>query len=249
MKNIIFAVALLLGGTFLYAQTPAPTDNTATPQQEMVPVFDNQVLIPKEYSKEVIEVKQLDNFDAAEEWAVNMPREQGLVQKKKIVAKAKMDDSASQYCLGMKCKPYLRGYNWIEFKPPQPVLIPGTTKAISLLVMGRNLRHNLVAWVQDYLGVDYRIVMGPMNFEGWRRVATRIPSYVKQYSRYIPSYRPLKLTKFVVEFDADEFPESYYLYVDRFEAAVDTFKATTDDELLDEMGHEKWDLQTAITNK
>lgn len=220
-----------------------PMGLSAQNNQDTVTVFDN-IVLPKEHSKQDIQVKTIDNFELAEEWTSMMPREQGIALRKKITGKAKSDTSASQYCIGVKFITYTRGFNWVEIKPPSPILIPGTTKAIAVTVAGRNLRHNLVAWVQDYRGIEYRIELGNINFKGWQRVAAPIPAYVKQYSRYVPEYRPLKLTKLVLEFDPDEMPGDYYIYLDNFEAAVDLYKPAYDgDDLLDDVGTEKWEKE------
>jgi hypothetical protein len=251
MKKIIIVLFSMIAAWAVTAgaQTAAaPAATTTASADNTISVWNGAVTINKDYSKMDIQTKVLDNFDLVEEWAVNMPREQGLVQKKKVTAKAKIDDSQSQFCLGIKSISFLRGFNWIEVKPPQPIEIPGTAKALSILAFGENYRHRLIAWVKDWQGIEYRIDMGSLNFKGWQRMAVPIPPYVKQYSRYVPSYRPVKLTKFVIEFDPDEFSGNYYLYLDRFEVAVDVYKAPYDgDDMMDQYGIERWE-NTGLTS-
>ena len=239
----LFSVAML--PVALFAQATPAAGTPAVSDAETITVFDT-IVLPKEYSKEDVQTTTIDNFDMSEEWTVLMPREQGVALKKKITAKTKMDTTASTYCLGVKFTTYCRGFNWIEIKPPSPIFVPGTTKAIALSVAGRNLRHKLVAWVEDYQGVEYRIEMGSMNFKGWQRIAAPIPAHVKQYTRYVPEYRPLKLVKFVIEFDPDEMPGDYYIYVDNFEAAADMYEVAYDgDELIDKKSKvEKWEIES-----
>ncbi len=238
----VMIVAMLPVAVFSQNTTAAPATTAA--DAETITVFDT-IILPKEYSKEDVQTTTIDNFDLGDEWSVLMPREQGIALKKKITGKTKTDTTSSTYCLGVKFITYCRGFNWIEIKPPSPIFIPGTTKAIALSVAGRNLRHKLIAWVADYLGTQYRIEMGSMNFKGWQRIAAPIPTFVKQYTRYVPEYRPLHLIKFVIEFDPDEMVGDYYLYIDNFEAAADMYEQTYDgDELIDKKSkQEKWDLE------
>lgn len=235
---------LVLISSVVFAQQPAQ-QQTGT-EQEKIRIFDD-LLIPREYSKEDVQplVLQPENWD---QWSVLMPIDQGLALKKQITAKAKIDDSPdSKYCLGIKCVSFVRGFNWVELKPPSPIRMPENTKAISALIMGRNFRHKICAWVRDDWGQEYRIEMGTLNYKGWKRVATIIPSHVKTYSRYVPEYRSLWLTKFVIEFDPEEYPGeeyAFYLYIDRFEVARDVYKDTSyEDLLLDEYGQEQFDRE------
>ena len=256
MKKFLFSLLLVVVMAVTVnaqnqSQSQSQSQSSAQSSQDYITVFDD-LSIPREYSKEDVQTIVLDNFDLAEDWSVSIPREQGIVMRKKVAAKSKLDDSSSQYCLGIKAISFIRGFNWVEIKPAQPVLINGRSKALSVLAVGRNFRHKLYAWVRDYRGVEYKIYMGSLNYQGWKRLATVIPDYVPQYSRYVPQYRPLFLTKFVIEFDPDEMPGNFYIYLDRLEAATDVYKAAYDgDDLLDDFGNEKFDTEqiTAETNK
>jgi hypothetical protein len=246
MKRILTVVftGLVLSSFAVFGQ-----QNNAAPaadSQEQIRIFD-ELSIPKEYSKEDVQPTIVNGFDFADEWSVLMPSDQGIATKKRVTAKAKIDDSDSKYCLGIKCVSFTRGFNWVEIKPPAPVRMPAKAKAISAIVMGRNFRHKLVAWVQDYWGQEYRIEMGSLEFKGWRRVSALIPDYVRSYSRYVPEYRSLYLKKFVIEFDPNEYPGeeyAFYFYLDRFEVARDVFNDTSyEDLLLDEAGQEQFDRE------
>jgi len=243
MKKIV-SIFIAITAVALFGQQT--TQEQTTEEVEKIKVFD-ELLIPKEYSKEDVQPTIINSFDFAEEWAVLMPSDQGVAVKKKITAKSKLDDSTSEYCLGVKCVAFSRGFNWVEIKPPSPIRLPQKAKALSVLVMGRNFRHKLVAWVKDYWGREYRIEMGSLNYKGWKRISALIPNYVKTYSRYVPEYRSLYLTKFVIEFDPGEYPGeeyAFYLYLDRFEVARDVFQDVSyEDLLLDEYGQELFDKE------
>lgn len=239
MKTIrILLIFLLVFTACVFAQDTA--------QQEYTTVFGD-LEVPKEYSRQDVQVIDIEygDFETAEQWSVRMPREQGLALKKRVTGQVQEDDSGSKYCLGVKCKPFVRGFNWIEVKPPTPLRVPGTTKALSVWVLGRNFRHKLYAWVKDYRGIEYKIYMGQLNFMGWKRVSALIPHYVKQYSRYVPQYKPLYFTKFVIEFDPDELPVAQYIYLDRLQAATDMYKYDYDgaDFLDPESGEERWETE------
>ena len=252
MKKIIVFSAVLALASWTFAQNtpqtaqpaqPAQTSTAASPEQ--LQLFNGTVIIPKEYSKEDVKNSILDNFEMAEEWSCNIPREQGVALKLKI-KKPKSTGADDIYCLGVKCMTYTRGFDWLEVKPPTPIKIPPKTKAIGVLVFGQNLRHHLAAWVRDYHGVDYRIDLGSLNFRGWQTLAAAIPTYVPVYSRYVPQDKPLWLQKLVVEFDPDEEvqPLGTYYYFDNFEAAIDTYNEPWDgSEMYDADGTSIFELQ------
>lgn len=238
---IPFLAATLVTVSVGWSQQQAGGD-----EQERIVVFD-ELQIPREHSKQDIQPTVVNTFDFADEWAVLMPSDQGVATKKRVTARAKMDDTDSKYCLGIKCVSFNRGYNWVEIRPPAPIRLPLKTKAISVLAMGRNFRHRLVAWVRDSWGQEYRIEMGSLAFKGWRRLSAVIPNHVRHYSRYVPEYRPIYLTKFVIEFDPAEYAGedyAFYFYLDRFEVARDVFReADYEDLLLDENGYELFDKE------
>jgi hypothetical protein len=250
MKKIIVLSTVLALASWTYGQNPPAQQPAQASSPDKIQLFDGQLTIPKEYSKEDVKNSLLDDYELADEWSCDMPREQGVALKLRI-KKPQASGADDTYCLGVKSMVYSRGFNWLEIKPPVPVKIPPKSKAIAVTTFGRNLRHTLVAWVEDYLGVEYRIVLGSMNFKGWQKVAAVIPSYVRTYSRYVPEDRPLWLKKLVVEFDPDEFPMTAYYYFDNFEAAVDTYKEPyAGDDMINEDGEDIFELQqrTWLTN-
>lgn len=201
---------------------------------------------PRESSKQKLELKLVEDFENCDSWTAKMPTDQGFARAKKVLGassevKEKFKDN-SKFCLGVKEWSYSRGFNWVEIKPPAPVAIVGKLKGLSIWSVGRNYRHRLEIWVKNYQGIEYPIDMGSLNYRGWKRLIARIPMYIPYYTKYIPQYKVMYVTRIIIRHDPDEKNGKFYCYLDNLEAVVDTYEDTYDgDDMINEMGMERWD--------
>lgn len=216
--------------------TTAPKSVASSPGGGSVPVFEEsgrEILITT-YGPENIQIHVLDNFENAHEWISLTPSDFGYSKAKGVKKLASQIQTSGEITLGLKEWSYSRGFNWTEITPPTPIKIPGNCKALAIWANGRNFRHNLEAWVRNYEGKEYFVNLGSLNFSGWKLIAAKIPGNIKQYSKYVPQYKPLYFIKFVVRHHPDERTGTFYLYLDDFQAACDMFREPLDNLMIDQ---------------
>lgn len=174
-----------------------------------------------------------------------MPPDQGLARAKKVLGasmEVKSKSDKNQFCLGVKEWCYKRGFNWTEIKPPVPIEITGRLKALSIWASGRNFRHRLEIWVKNYQGIEYSIDMGSLNFRGWKKLVQRIPMFIPYYTKYVPQYKNMYITRFLIRHDPTEINGNYYIYLDNLEAIIDSTEDTFDGiDMINEAGIERWE--------
>ncbi|NIZ18703.1 flagellar filament outer layer protein FlaA [Entomospira culicis] len=115
-----------------------------------------------------------------------------------------------------------RGRNYIEIIPtrdgstPSPIPLTGVVKAMGIWVWGSNFNHDFIAVVEDSNQVQHRINMGRLNYMGWRNLSASIPSSINQRNDTFPLRRELRLVKFIVEINAAERADNFFVYLDNF---------------------------------
>ncbi len=211
--------------------------------------FMEGIYIPKDTTQAKLEYILIEDFENCDAWQANMPPSQGFARAKKVLgASAEVKKGGaenSKYCLGIKEWGYKRGFNWTEIKPPTPIEVVGRIKGLSIWAVGRNYRHRLEVWVKNYQGIEYPIDMGSLNYRGWRQLKARIPMFIPYYTKYIPQYKNMFITKIVIRHDPNEISGKFYVYIDNLEAIVDTYIDPYDgDDLINELGQERWEEVT-----
>ncbi|MBU1076465.1 MAG: flagellar filament outer layer protein FlaA [Spirochaetes bacterium] len=240
MKRINFIFVLILS-LCLILNTVSAQQPESQKGEELGGMY-----FPKESSKQKLEIVLVEDFENCDSWMAKMPIDQGFARAKKVQGasdqvKQKFANN-SKFCLGIKEWSYKRGFNWLEIKPPSPIAIVGKLKGLLIWAVGRNFRHRLEIWVKNYQGIEYPIDMGSLNFRGWRRMSARIPMYIPYYTKYIPQYKVMHVTRFIIRHDPDEKNGEFYVYMDNLEAVVDTYEDTYDgDDMINEMGEERWE--------
>ena len=250
MKKIINFVLIILLSGIAYAQQKPETGVKKVPGEEIAGLF-----FPKETSQQKLELVLVEDFENCDSWRALMPVDQGVARAKKVVGAPRNDEFKSkypeqQYCLGIKTWTYHRGFNWVEITPPTPMRIVGKLKGLSIWACGRNYRHRLEIWIRNYLGNEYPIDMGSLNFRGWKKLSARIPMHIPYYRKYVPQYWPMDITRIIIRHDPNEPTGVFYLYVDALEAIVDTYQDSYDgDDMINERGVERWEEVTPYIEK
>ncbi len=203
------------------------------------------VYYPKDTSQQNLTTILVEDFENCDAWTSLMPPNQGFARAKKVLGapKAVKDGSGdAAYCLGVKEWCYRRGFKWTEIKPPDPIVINGKIKGLSIWALGRNFRHHLEIWIMNYQNIEYPIDMGSLNFKGWRKLEVRIPMFIPSYTKYVPQYKSMYITRFIIRHDPDERHGNFYVYLDNLKAVVDAFEDDYDGiEMINEMGIERWE--------
>jgi len=137
------------------------------------------------------------------------------------------------YVLGLKVHYDRRGVNQFAVMPTRPIPIPGITKTISVWVAGRNNNNILNIILLDYNNQPKELVMGKLNFSGWKKLTVAVPPEIAQKDFHYPNVNGLKFGGFRVDCDLVDTYGVYYIYFDDLRAVTDLFSEDSRD--IDDM--------------
>ncbi len=218
------SILLFLFNMALYSQTTetgAPTEET----------------IGKDVAEQMIESVTIDKMEDAGFWYASMSQDQGMIRimtrkgnpvekEQKDQERLKAEESkggVGQNVLGVKVIFYRRQANEFSIKPVKPLPIPGTTKSISVWVVGRNYNHVLKIVIGDYYGRRRELTMGKLNFSGWEELTVAVPPRIVQSDYHFAEKEGIKFLGFKIECDPNEAFGTYYIYFDDLSAKTDLF--------------------------
>ena len=160
----------------------------------------------------------------------------------------KNDEGQDRKVLGIYGKFDRRGYNYVEIIPAKaadsstaesdivyedintgtkwahaPLDIPGKVQYFDMWVWGSNYNYYLDAHFEDYRGLTYSFRLGNLNYAGWKNLRVIIPGYIPQSEPYIPKFKPLRFTKFVMWTRPEEPVSGFYLYIDHIKVLTDVY--------------------------
>jgi len=163
------------------------------------------------------------------------------------------DEEGALKVLGIKGSFTRKGYNYVEIIPAReadaatpeeeiiyedvttgkrwvhaPLELPGRVQYFDAWVWGSNHEYEVYAHFEDHRGVDHEFRMGSLNYPGWKNLRTIIPGTVPMSTRYLPKFKPLTFTKFVVWTSPAEVVEEFYVYFDHVKVLTDLFEARFD---------------------
>ena len=142
------------------------------------------------------------------------------------------DASANQdiNILGVRINFKRRSIGEAYIVPRRPVPIEGTVKTVSLWVAGRNTNHVLKLVVKELTGKGKRkgkraeLIMGKLNFLGWKKLTATIPPSLKQRDfQHSDLGTGLLIESFKIETSLDDSIGNFYVYFDDLRATTDLF--------------------------
>ncbi len=160
--------------------------------------------------------------------------------------------------LGVKASFSRKGYNYIEIIPASPadagtpekdiiyedistgtkwihapIEIPGRVQYFDMWVWGSNHNYTLYAHFEDYRGIGHSFRMGDLTYPGWKNLRVVMPASIPQSTRYLPKFKSLVFTKFVIWTTPNEKVDEFYVYFDHLKVLTDMFQTRFDgDELV-----------------
>ena len=140
---------------------------------------------------------------------------------------------SDKYVLGLKVVYDRRGLHSFAVMPTRPLPIPGITKRISVWVAGRNNNNVLSIILLDYNNQPKELVVGRLNFSGWKKLTVTIPPEITQKDFHYPNLNGLKFGGFRVDCDLIDTYGVYYIYFDDLRAVTDLFSEESRD--IDDM--------------
>jgi hypothetical protein len=193
--------------------------------------------IGKDVAEQMIESVTIDKMEDAGFWYAIMSQDQGIIRimtregnpvEKETKDKARLKaekgkGGVGQNVLGVKVIFYRRQANSFSIKPARPLPIPGTTKSISVWVVGRNYNHVLKIVIGDYYGRQRELTVGKLNFSGWQKLTVAIPPRIVQSDYHFAEKEGIKFLGFKIECDQNEAYGTYYIYFDDLSAKTDLF--------------------------
>ncbi|MDR2177852.1 MAG: flagellar filament outer layer protein FlaA [Treponema sp.] len=188
-----------------------------------------------------LELKEIsvEKFEIEGFWSSHISSDNGYTTTRLFTGapagKEPMEDEeqlqiAEKYVLGTRVDFIHRGHTSIYFRPQQPISIEGITKTVSLWVVGRNFRHELYLLGKDFLGRDFELYVGRLDFTGWKQLRVAIPpptddgkNGIVQRDNHYFSRMGIMITGLVIKVDPWETFGSYYVYFDDMRAVTDLF--------------------------
>lgn len=141
-------------------------------------------------------------------------------------------DSDTPGVLGVQASFTRRGYNYLEFIPPEPISIPGRPATIDLWAWGSNYDYYLEIQLRDYRGVVHTVKVDDLGYGGWKNLEVRIPNYIPRAVRFVPQRRVMELVKIVLWTRPDEAVDGFQFYLDQIKVLTDLFESPFDGEGL-----------------
>jgi hypothetical protein len=226
MKRTAVCLVFLAVVASLFAQTQA-----GEPEPSRVGVDSAQQLL-----KEV----SVTRFEDASYFYASMPVDQGLVTLRRFAGgaaeKVPIQDEVDlgipqtdENVLGVRVDFFRRGAHTLVIAPVKPIPIEGTTKMLSLWVVGRNYNHVLKILVSDYFGDMKELTVGRLNFLGWKKLSVAVPPTIRQDEFHYSGTSGLEFRGLKIDFDLAESYGSYYVYFDDLRAWTDLFAEVSRD--------------------
>lgn len=126
----------------------------------------------------------------------------------------------SKKYLGVKVKG--RTGDFFTVTPAKELLIDKMCDSINMWAYGKNFTGTLSIFIEDANKNAHRLVLGKVNFLGWRKLSVKVPKSVVQEDEFLNQKRTIKITKIVYEpgNPRGEQPKWQFFYIDDITALV-----------------------------
>jgi hypothetical protein len=155
---------------------------------------------------------------------------EGNPQNKEPLAEEEGLDIPDRYVLGTRVDFLRRGHTSVIIHPIHPIPIEGITKTLSVWVAGRNYNHELKILIEDFFGRPFELLVGKLNFQGWKKLTVAVPpqaadgvSGIVQRNYHYNNLMGIKVIGFRIDCDPSEAYGTYYVYLDDLRAVTDLF--------------------------
>jgi len=196
--------------------------------------------ISKDQAQQLLKEVSIDKFEDSSYWYAGMPLDMGVVQLRRMTGSPagkqpipgevalgiKEDDN---YVLGAKVAFFHRGDSYFSVHPANPIPVEGIVKTVSVWVVGRNYKHSLKLLFDDYRGQPQELLMGTLNFIGWKKLTVAIPPNIFQTDVHYTNRSGIRITGLRVDVDPLDAFGTYFVYFDALRAVTDLFGETKRD--------------------
>jgi hypothetical protein len=109
----------------------------------------------------------------------------------------------------------------VQITPAKKLIIDKHCKSISIWAYGKDLSGELSIMIQDSEGASHRLIMGRLNFQGWRELTVHLPKDVAQMDKYLNQKKQIEITKIMYNpGNTGRVPAWNYIYIDDITASV-----------------------------
>ena len=237
MKRIFTVVLVLTISAFLTAQQRAEIGGS------------DPARIGLDSAQQNLKEISVDKFEREGYWRSHISPDSGYTSTrlfrgspvgKDVIPEEEGLDIPDINVLGTRVDFLRRGYTSFTVYPIRPIPIEGITKMVSVWVVGRNYNHELVLMLEDFFGRPFELVIGNLNFQGWKKMTVAIPPQAEdgfngivQRNYHYNNQLGIKITGFRINVDPWEAYGSYYIYFDDLRAITDLFAENNRD--MDDM--------------
>lgn len=105
--------------------------------------------------------------------------------------------------------------------PEKPLIIDKYCRSISMWVYGKRFSGELSIIIQDAQKNNHRLVMGIIDYLGWRKLTANIPSWIKQKDDYLNQKKFMKIIQ--IQYrpgNRSRLPKWQYYYIDDISVLV-----------------------------
>ncbi|HON76994.1 MAG TPA: flagellar filament outer layer protein FlaA [Spirochaetota bacterium] len=105
--------------------------------------------------------------------------------------------------------------------PSAPIKISRYCKSISLWAYGKNSPGIISIFLKDVSGQQHRLIMGQLDFSGWKKLTAIVPSHVAQMDEYMNQQSFISLNKITIHPGSKELAPRYiFIFIDDISAVV-----------------------------
>ncbi|MFC1668943.1 flagellar filament outer layer protein FlaA [Spirochaetota bacterium] len=125
----------------------------------------------------------------------------------------------SKKYLGVKLKAKLGDFFVIT--PAGDLIIDKYCKSLAVWVYGKRFSGQLSLLIQDANKKNHRVILGTIDFLGWRKLIVKLPKYIKQQDEYLSQKRFIKIMQ--IQYrpgNQTVHPRWQYFYIDDITAMV-----------------------------
>ncbi len=125
----------------------------------------------------------------------------------------------SKKYLGVKL--YGKKGNVIQIIPPKKLLIDKFCRSLSIWVYGKKLAGELSILLKDANGTTHRLIMGVLDYHGWRKLTVKLRRRIAQEDEYLNQQRQMEILKFIYKpLTGSRLPREHRFYMDDVTAMV-----------------------------
>ncbi len=137
----------------------------------------------------------LEDFESTQYGESNIKYHVSTDQKGGIAIRDQFPSPAkdSKKYLGLKM--FGRIGDVLQITPAKKLIIDKHCKSISMWVYGKDISGEVSIMLIDGSGASHRMIMGRLNFTGWRELTVSLPKEVSQMDKYLSQKKQLELTK------------------------------------------------------